>query len=34
VLLLFQSEFPWSELDSLISGHVKMLVCGVTKKTL
>src|SRR5580704_17771243 len=32
VLLLFQSEFPWSELDSLISGHVKMLVCGVTKK--
>src|ERR1700732_2597799 len=32
VLLLFRSEFPWGELNSLINGHVKMLVCGVTKK--
>jgi AcrR family transcriptional regulator len=32
VLLLFKSEFPWTELNSLIDGHVKMLVCGVTKK--
>src|ERR1700693_2397120 len=31
VLLLLRSEFPWTELDSLISGHVTMLVCGVTK---
>jgi AcrR family transcriptional regulator len=32
VLLLLRSEFPWTELDSLISGHVTMLVCGVTKQ--
>ena len=32
VLLLLRSEFPWCELNSLVSGHVKMLLCGLTKK--
>jgi AcrR family transcriptional regulator len=32
VLLLLRSEFPWTELSSLISGHVTMLVTGVTKQ--
>jgi len=32
VLLLLRSEFPWHELNSLVSGHVKMLLCGVTKQ--
>jgi AcrR family transcriptional regulator len=32
VLLLLRSEFPWTELSSLISGHVTMLVFGVTKQ--
>jgi AcrR family transcriptional regulator len=32
VLLLLRSEFPWGELDSLIAGHVTMLVRGVTKQ--
>jgi hypothetical protein len=32
VLLLLRSEFPWTELSSLISGHVTMLVSGVTKQ--
>jgi AcrR family transcriptional regulator len=32
VLLLLRSEFPWSELNSLVNGHVTMLVCGVTKQ--
>jgi AcrR family transcriptional regulator len=31
VLLLFRSEFPWSEINSLVDGHVTMLVHGVTK---
>ena len=31
VLLLLRSEFPWDELNSLIDGHVKMLLRGVTK---
>ena len=31
VLLLFRSEFPWSEVNSLVNGHVNMLVQGVTK---
>jgi hypothetical protein len=25
------SEFPWSEVNSLVKGHVTMLVQGVTK---
>jgi AcrR family transcriptional regulator len=32
VLLLLRSEFPWNELNSLIDGHVTMLLCGVAKK--
>jgi AcrR family transcriptional regulator len=32
VLLLLRSEFSWTELSSLISGHVRMLVFGVTKQ--
>jgi AcrR family transcriptional regulator len=32
VLLLLRSEFPWTERDSLIRGHVAMLVYGVTKQ--
>jgi AcrR family transcriptional regulator len=31
VLLLFRSEFPWSEVNSLVDGHVNMLLQGVTK---
>jgi AcrR family transcriptional regulator len=31
-LLLLRSEFPWTERDSLIRGHVAMLVYGVTKQ--
>jgi AcrR family transcriptional regulator len=31
VLLLFHPEFPWSEMNSLINGHVTMLIRGVTK---
>jgi AcrR family transcriptional regulator len=31
VLLLLRAEFPWEELNSLIDGHVKMLLRGVTK---
>jgi AcrR family transcriptional regulator len=30
VLLLLRSEFPWSELNSLVNGHVAMLIQGVT----
>jgi AcrR family transcriptional regulator len=30
-LLLLHSEFPWSELNSLVDGHVNMLLQGVTK---
>ena len=30
-LLLLHSEFPWSEVNSLVKGHVTMLVQGVTK---
>ena len=30
-LLLLHSEFPWSEVNSLVKGHVNMLVQGVTK---
>jgi AcrR family transcriptional regulator len=30
VLLLLRSEFPWNEVNSLVSGHVTMLVRGVT----
>ena len=29
-LLLLRSEFPWAELDTLISGHVGMLLRGVS----
>lgn len=32
VLLLLRSEFPWTELNSLINGHVKMLLGGVAIK--
>jgi AcrR family transcriptional regulator len=32
VLLLLRSEFPWVDLDSLIRGHVEMLVSGVRKR--
>jgi AcrR family transcriptional regulator len=32
VLLLLKSEFPWTELNSLIDGHVRMLLLGVTDK--
>ncbi len=32
VLLLLRSEFHWTEKNALISGHVKMLVSGVTKR--
>ena len=32
VLLLLRSEFGWTELNSLISGHVRMLIGGVTKQ--
>ena len=32
VLLLRRSEFPWTELNSLINGHVRMLLRGVTKE--
>jgi AcrR family transcriptional regulator len=32
VLLLFRSEFPWSEVNSLVLGHVAMLVRGVTSQ--
>jgi AcrR family transcriptional regulator len=31
-LLLLRAEFPWTELNSLISGHVRMLVSGVTNQ--
>jgi len=31
-LLLLRSEFPWTELETLISGHVRMLLRGVTKE--
>ena len=30
-LLLLLSEFPWSEVNSLVDGHVNMLLQGVTK---
>jgi AcrR family transcriptional regulator len=33
VLLLLRSEFPWTELNSLIKGHVKMLLGGVAVKS-
>jgi AcrR family transcriptional regulator len=33
VLLLLRSEFPWTELNSLINGHVKMLLGGVAIKS-
>ena len=33
VLLLLRSEFPWTELNSLINGHVKMLLGGVAVKS-
>jgi AcrR family transcriptional regulator len=29
VLLLLRSEFPWTELNALIDGHVRMLLGGV-----
>jgi AcrR family transcriptional regulator len=32
VLLLLKSEFPWTEVNSLIDGHVRMLLRGVTDK--
>jgi AcrR family transcriptional regulator len=32
VLLLLRSEFPWTELDALIDGHVRMLLGGVAKQ--
>ena len=32
VLLLLRSEFPWGELNTLINGHVGMLLRGVTKQ--
>jgi len=32
VLLLLRPDFCWVDLDSLISGHVRMLVHGVTKR--
>jgi AcrR family transcriptional regulator len=32
VLLLLRSGFPWADLDSLIRGHVEMLVSGVRKR--
>jgi AcrR family transcriptional regulator len=32
VLLLLRAEFSWTERDSLIRGHVAMLVYGVTKQ--
>lgn len=32
VLLLLRSDFPWADMDSLIRGHVEMLVRGVQKR--
>jgi AcrR family transcriptional regulator len=32
VLLLLKSEFAWTEVNSLINGHVRMLLRGVTDK--
>jgi AcrR family transcriptional regulator len=32
-LLLLRSEFPWAELDTLISGHVGMLLRGVSTRS-
>ena len=31
-LLILQPDFRWAELNSLISGHVRMLIDGVRKK--
>jgi AcrR family transcriptional regulator len=32
VLLLLKSEFPWTEVNCLINGHVRMLLLGMTDK--